>query len=43
MPTGNYGADRARMAAFYRSVMPDGERFRVLAAQAATLLEKPDA
>lgn len=42
VPTGNYGADLARIAAFYRTVMPDCERFRVLAAQAAALLEKTD-
>ncbi len=35
MPTGDYGADLARIAAFYRSVMPDCERFVRLAASAA--------
>lgn len=37
--TGDYGADLARIAAYYRSVMPDCARFRVLAAQAKTMIE----
>lgn len=39
MPTGNYAADLAKLAAFYRSVMPDCLRFERLAAAAAALQE----
>ena len=37
MPTGDYPADLAKIAAFYRSVMPDCLRFERLAATAAAL------
>lgn len=37
MPTGDYAADLAKLAAFYRSVMPDSLRFQRLAAAAAAL------
>jgi len=37
MPTGDYAADLAKIAAFYRSVMPDCLRFERLAATAAAL------
>lgn len=39
MPTGDYAADLAKIAAFYRSVMPDCLRFQRLAASAAALKE----
>lgn len=39
MPTGNYAADLAKLAAYYRSVMPDCLRFERLAAAAAALQE----
>lgn len=39
MPTGDYAADLAKIAAFYRSVMPDCLRFERLAASAAALTE----
>ena len=39
VPTGDYRADLAKIAAFYRSVMPDCERFRVLEATTQTLSE----
>ena len=38
MPTGNYGADLARLAAFMRSKLPDYDRYKVLEAQAERLL-----
>ena len=37
MPTGDYAADLAKIAAYYRSVMPDCLRFERLAASAAAL------
>ncbi|MEY4056754.1 MAG: hypothetical protein RL519_2089 [Pseudomonadota bacterium] len=39
MPTGDYAADLAKIAAFYRSVMPDCLRFERLASTAAALKE----
>lgn len=39
MPTGDYAADLAKIAAYYRSVMPDCLRFERLAATAAALKE----
>ena len=39
MPTGDYAADLAKIAAYYRSVMPDCLRFERLAASAAALKE----
>lgn len=38
-PTGDYAADLAKLAAFYRSVRPDCDRFEVLARQARALEE----
>lgn len=38
MPSGNFGEDLAKIAAFYRSVMPDCPRFAALAQQARTLI-----
>lgn len=35
MPTGDYQADMMQIVAFYRSVMPDSPRFKVLAASLA--------
>lgn len=37
-PTGNYGEDLARIAAFLRSKLPNLERYKVLEAQAKTLI-----
>ncbi|BDI60025.1 1-acyl-sn-glycerol-3-phosphate acyltransferase [Qipengyuania nanhaisediminis] len=37
-PTGNYGEDLAKIAAFLRSKRPDYERFKVLEAQARALM-----
>ena len=37
IPTGDYPADLAKLAAFYRSVMPECPRFMALEAQAQTL------
>jgi 1-acyl-sn-glycerol-3-phosphate acyltransferase len=42
MPTGDYPADLAKIAAYYRSVMPDSPRFARLAASAAELEDKHD-
>lgn len=42
MPTGNYAADLARIAAYMRSKLPEYERFKVLEAQARRLMETPD-
>ncbi len=39
MPTGDYAADLAKIAAFYRKVMPDCLRFERLAETAAALKE----
>lgn len=39
MPTGDYAADLAKLAAFYRAAMPDCLRFERLAAAAAALKE----
>lgn len=39
MPTGDYRADLAELAAFYRSVMPDCERFVALEATTQTIEE----
>ncbi len=41
-PTGDYRADLARIAAFYRSVMPDHPRFIALEATTRTLSEMSD-
>ncbi|GAA4048938.1 1-acyl-sn-glycerol-3-phosphate acyltransferase [Parerythrobacter jejuensis] len=38
-PTGNYGEDLAKIAAFLRSKLPDFERYKVLEAQARQLVE----
>ena len=38
MPSGNLGEDLAKIAAFYRPVMPDCDRFKVLAEQAQRLI-----
>lgn len=44
LPSGNYAADLARIAAYFRSILPDEPRFKVLEAQAQRLLkELPDA
>ncbi|MDC0886669.1 1-acyl-sn-glycerol-3-phosphate acyltransferase [Altererythrobacter sp.] len=42
-PTGNYAEDLAKIAAYLRSKRPDYERYRVLEAQAARLLEEAKA
>jgi 1-acyl-sn-glycerol-3-phosphate acyltransferase len=42
MPTGDYAADLAKIAAYMRSRLPDYERFKVLEAQAQRLMETPD-
>jgi 1-acyl-sn-glycerol-3-phosphate acyltransferase len=39
MPSGDYRADLAKLAAFYRSVMPDCARFHALEATTQTLSE----
>lgn len=39
-PSGDYAADLARIAAYMRSVLPDEPRFKVLEAQAKSLLEE---
>ena len=39
MPSGNYPADLAKIAAYLRSVLPDEPRFKVLEAQAQRLLK----
>ena len=41
-PTGDYRADLARIAAFYRSVMPEQPRFIALEATTRTLSEMSD-
>lgn len=41
-PTGDYGADLAKIAAFMRSKLPDYGRYQVLEAQARHLMENPD-
>ncbi|MDN3646662.1 1-acyl-sn-glycerol-3-phosphate acyltransferase [Pontixanthobacter aestiaquae] len=38
-PTGNYGEDLAKIAAFMRSKLPDFERYKVLEAQAKKLIQ----
>ena len=40
MPSGDYAADLARIAAFYRSKMPDHQRIAALEASVATAREK---
>ncbi len=40
MPSGNYAADLAKIAAFLRASRPDYERYKVLEAQARKLLEE---
>lgn len=42
MPTGDYAADLARIAAYMRSKLPDYDRFKVLEAQAKRLMETQD-
>jgi 1-acyl-sn-glycerol-3-phosphate acyltransferase len=43
-PSGDYAADLAWIAAYFRSILPDEPRFKVLEAQAQRLLkEQPDA
>ncbi len=42
MPTGDYAADLARIAAYMRSKLPEYERFKVLEAQARRLMETQD-
>ncbi len=39
MPTGNYGADLAKLAAYMRAMLPDEPRFKALEAQAQRLLK----
>lgn len=39
-PTGNYGEDLGKIAAFLRSKLPDYERYKVLEAQAAKIREE---
>ncbi len=41
-PTGDYGADLSKIAAFMRSKLPDLERYKVLEAQARQLMESPN-
>ncbi len=43
MPTGDYAADLAKIAAYMRSKLPDYERFKALEAQAVRLKEEGDA
>ncbi|MGB3377556.1 MAG: lysophospholipid acyltransferase family protein [Allopontixanthobacter sediminis] len=43
MPTGDYAADLSQIAAFMRSRLPDYDRYKVLEAQAAALVEARDA
>lgn len=43
MPSGDFAADLAKIAAFYRSVLPDFERFAVLAQQADDAARGADA
>ena len=40
VPTGDYAADLARLAAFYREKRPDCDRFAALENHALTLKEK---
>jgi 1-acyl-sn-glycerol-3-phosphate acyltransferase len=40
MPTGDYPADLAKLAAFMRSKLPDYDRYKVVEAQAKQLLEE---
>jgi len=40
IPTGDYPADLAKMAAFMRSKLPDYERYKVVEAQAQKLLDE---
>jgi len=39
MPTGNYGEDLLKLAQWFRSKLPDYERFKVLEAQAHAIIE----
>ncbi|HQV03284.1 MULTISPECIES: lysophospholipid acyltransferase family protein [unclassified Novosphingobium] len=39
-PSGDYAADLARIAAYFRSILPDEPRFKVLEAQAQRLLKE---
>ncbi|QIQ88242.1 MAG: acyltransferase [Erythrobacter sp.] len=39
MPTGNYGEDLLKLAEWFRSKLPDYERFKVLEAQARAIIE----
>ena len=39
MPTGNYGEDLLQLAQWFRSKLPDYERFKVLEAQAHAIIE----
>ena len=39
MPTGNYGEDLRKLAQWFRSKLPDYERFKVLEAQAHAIIE----
>lgn len=39
MPSGNYGEDLLKLAQWFRSKLPDYERFKVLEAQARALIE----
>lgn len=41
-PTGNYGEDLAKIAAFLRSKLPEFERYKVLEAQAKALIVEGD-
>ena len=43
MPTGDFGADLAKIAAFYQSVLPGFQRFDALAEQARMAGEEPPA
>ena len=43
VPCGDYGKDLARLAAWFRAMLPDCERFKVLEAQARAIREGPGA